>query len=112
MALRDAPSTRAYGDGCCRVNQLGLFPVPAVPQPLTDRQEMALSFLKEAGRDGLTGEELGRLVLGGPNRYAKSTGLELLKALKKKGHARETKGKVFVALDLPEQHTTDQDIPY
>lgn len=97
------------------MTQQPLFKPPTPePQKLTDRQAAALTFLQDAGSQGLHGRDLGRLIHGHPEgcRFCQSAGMELLGALKKKGHARETKGKVFVAIQLPSEPITDQDIPF
>ena len=82
------------------MTQQPLFKLHAQPQLLTNRQAVGLSFLRDAGHDGLRPQELGELMFGQPSRYAKSTGLDLLKALKKKGHARQTRGGIYIALEL------------
>jgi hypothetical protein len=94
--------------------QQTLFKVPAQPQEPSEKQAIALTYLQNAGAEGLDGQRLGRLMHQHDGcRFCKSAGLDLLRALKKKGHARQTRGGIFVALDLPSQQpTTDQDIPY
>ena len=89
--------------------QRPLFALP--PATLTDRQAQALEHLQNAGADGLTGADLGRLMGSGPH-YAKTVGLELLRVLKKKGHARSRRAGVWVAVRLPVEATADQEIPY
>lgn len=92
--------------------QLALVDVAAAPRPLTDRQTQALEHLQAAGRDGLTGVQLGRL-MGAAPLYTHSTGLELARALKKKGHARQTTGGVYIALQLaPPPAPSPDDIPF
>lgn len=87
-------------------------PKPSEPKPLTDRQAEALTHLQAAGRDGLTGAKLGRL-MGAAPLYCHSTGLELLRALKKKHHARQTTGGIYIALELPRQPSPlDGPIPF
>lgn len=95
------------------MTQQALFKLAANPEPLTDRQTVALAFLQAAGSPGLNGYQLGQLMHGHADcRFCKSAGRELLGALKKKGHARQTKGGIFIALELPAEPTTDQDIPF
>lgn len=82
--------------------QQSLFEVEAIPRPLTDRQATALQHLKDAGREGLSGAELGKLMGSGP-RYAKSDGLGLLRALKAKGHALQGARGMWRAVDLADE---------
>lgn len=93
--------------------QESLFDMATAPRALTDRQATALEHLKDAGRDGLGGTELGKLMHGHTGcRFCKSTGLELLRALKAKGHARQGRGGAWFAVDLQADPTTEMDIPY
>jgi len=83
------------------VKELTLFTPPAqLPEPLTERQTEALDHLKTAGREGLTSDQLGELI-GAPPLHRRSTGHNLLRTLKKKRHATERRGGVFVAVDAP-----------
>lgn len=83
------------------MKELTLFtPPPQTPDPLTNRQAEALDHLKTAGPDGLTSDQLGELI-GAPPLHRRSTGHNLLRALKKKRHATERRGGVFVAVDAP-----------
>lgn len=76
--------------------------VPAEPRPLTERQVRALEHVQSAGADGLSGVDLGR-VMGASEMFAKSTGLGLLRALKKKGYVRQMRGGLWRAVDLHDQ---------
>lgn len=79
--------------------------VPPVPGPLTDKQARALEIVKAAGTEGVTGAQLGFRYHGHathPCDFCQTTGLSYLRALKKKHHVRQTKGGVFIAIDLPD----------
>lgn len=79
-----------------------------LPPKLTDRQARALGILRAAGPDGMTGEDLGT-EFGASFRWAKSTGLELARALKRKGYVRQARGGIYVALDA--EPAKAQDVP-
>ena len=88
-------------------------PVALPPRPLTDRQATALEHLQAAGHAGLTGAGLGKLIHSHDwcvNCHR--DGLPLLKALKKKGWARQTTGSVYIALELPTPKRDPDDIPF
>lgn len=96
--------------------QLALIPKT---RPLTDRQERALELLREAGPAGRTGEELGT-AFGAHSMWAKKTGLELARALKKKGLVRQLRGGYYAAVDADPAKTEapagmlrdDEEIPF
>lgn len=71
-------------------------PGPAVR--LTGRQQAALACVKAAGLDGVTAYDVGK-ALGAPDAFARSTGRDLLKALKRAGHVRQRRGGVWQAVD-------------
>lgn len=66
--------------------QLVLVPKP--PRPLTDRQQRALELITE--HQPVASEELGRL-LGARERWRKSSGREVARALKARGLVRESR---------------------
>lgn len=86
-------------------------PIPEPPRPLTNLQAEALQHLQAAGRDGLSPLALGKL-MGSAPLYQHSSGIGLLKALKKKGHARLTRGGIYVALELPPVRAFHDEIPF
>lgn len=67
------------------------------PPKLTGRQADALQHLKAAGPEGITGSELGR-ALGVSEQWAKSNGLQVLKALKAKGLVEQKRGGIWRAI--------------
>ncbi|HEX4521061.1 MAG TPA: hypothetical protein VH063_15880 [Gaiellaceae bacterium] len=83
------------------MKELTLFDPPAaIPRSLTDHQAEAFEHVREAGHDGIRADELGRLIGSAP-LHCRQNGLSLLQALKKKGWVRQTKGGVYVAIELP-----------
>ena len=106
------------------VNQRTLVDVPATPK-LTPKQAKALEFLRDAGQDGVTPDELGALMhawgLSHPAdercQFCRSRGSELLRALRKKGVARQRRvdGRTFwQAVDLPVERPRgmSDEVPY
>lgn len=94
------------------MSQLELLPQAPT---LTPRQTEALAFLRSCGTDGCTGYELG-VAMGVRPDYAKSNGLQWLRALKRKGMARQLKGGIWRAVDAKDDGKlppgmTDQ-VPY
>lgn len=85
-----------------------LFDVPAIVT-LTDRQTRALEIVQAAGVDGLTAFELG--IHFTSEQYARGTGLQLARALKKRGLVRQRRGGVYVAVNARPAGMTDE-IPY
>lgn len=74
-----------------------LFDAPAA-QRLTDRQERALTYIQETGTQGARPHAIG-LAVGATETWAKTTGLEIARALKKKGYVRQKRGHIFIAID-------------
>jgi hypothetical protein len=72
------------------------LPLIEAPPKLTERQARALAFIQACGTDGATATETGRH-LGATEMWAKSSGLEVSRALKKKGLVRQRKGGIWVA---------------
>lgn len=64
---------------------------------LTTRQAEALAHLQAAGHEGITGAELGQAMGVRPD-YAKSNGLQWLKALKTRGLAEQKRGGIWRAI--------------
>jgi hypothetical protein len=106
------------------VNQRTLVDVPATPK-LRPRQAYALELLRDAGTDGLQPVILGALMhdwagrhpIGRPCDFCASTGNELLRALRRKGVARQRRvdGRTFwQATGLPVERARgmSEDIPY
>lgn len=99
------------------MKELTLFtPPPPAPLPLTPNQQDALEHLQRAGADGLTGTALGQVIHRHerPCLHCHQTGLSLLQALKKKHHARQTRGGIYIALQIDPTSSADTfgDIPY
>jgi hypothetical protein len=106
-------------------DQLQLVDVPAVPK-LTDRQQAALRLITAAGWDGLTSDELGaHFHRHDPDdrcQWCGATGLELGRALRAKGLARQRRRQApggdhymvwTVAGDLRKPHPADTtEIPF
>lgn len=73
------------------------------PPKLTDRQHRALGAITAAGWHGINNETLGRL-LGANDQWAAASGLEVGRALRKKGLAKQRRrehGTVWtIAQDL------------
>jgi hypothetical protein len=92
--------------------------VPATPK-LKDRQQMALAILRDAGAAGLQPVQLGALMhdswsgrhpASAPCDFCASTGNELLRALRRKGVARQRRvdGRTFwQATGLPAEPMGD-----
>lgn len=106
------------------MNQRTLIDVPVTPK-LTERQSFALAFLRGTGTTGLKPGTLGRLIhiragRHGDDRpcdWCASTGLELLRALRAKGVARQrlVEGRmVWQATELPPEMPSgmSDEIPY
>ena len=103
------------------MNQLALIEEP--PRPLTPRQELVLDALRRAGAAGMTPLQAGAMVHFQQGRHGEtvpcdwcvSAGLEILRALRKKDHARySAKLKVWVAVDAQDQVADSAfgEIPY
>lgn len=71
--------------------------IPTVPK-LSERQQEAVQHLQHAGPDGITAAELGHLLYPRTDD-AKSWALSVLRALKKKGLVRQTRGGVWRHVD-------------
>jgi hypothetical protein len=79
-------------------------------RPLTPRQQAVLDALQRAGQDGLLPAEAGAIVhmaqgRHGPGlgcRWCPTAGLEILRALRKRGLARQRgRPRVWVAVGVP-----------
>lgn len=103
------------------MSQLDLFSPPKPqPKPLTDLQQEALDFVKTAGHEGVSADELGAEICarrskhdaGSRCRWCASNGKDMLTTLRAKGHVKSRRGAGWYALELPPEPTNDQDIPY
>jgi hypothetical protein len=86
--------------------QLALIETP--PPPLTPRQQHVADALHQAGHDGLTAAQAGAYVHAQQGRHAEdrpcdwctTAGNEILKALRKRGLARQRgRPRIWVAVD-------------
>lgn len=84
-----------------------LFPVPpASPVGLTDRQATAYAALVRAGDDGMSGDEIGAVLhaaaghhhIDGRCQWCSTSGLEVLRALRRKGLVRSRRHGLWTAL--------------